>query len=46
MGAKIDYVAVFKPVETILDSNKLSDAEKIEMIRDVVKEILEQSKSK
>ena len=41
MGTKIDYVAILKPLETILANEKLSAEDKNKMALEVIKAILE-----
>jgi len=43
MGTKIDYIALLKPLEKLLETEELKDAVKISMTLSVIKEILEQA---
>jgi len=43
MGTKIDYIALLKPLETMLSTPELTDKAKISMTLSVIKEILAQA---
>ena len=43
MGTKIDYVALLKPLEKILENDKMESNDKIQMTLEVIKEILSQA---
>ncbi|MCL2054639.1 MAG: hypothetical protein FWG90_09460 [Oscillospiraceae bacterium] len=43
MATKIDYVALIRPLQTILKSDKINSDDKIEMVLEVMAEILKQA---
>lgn len=46
MGTKIDYVALLKPLEKILENDKMEAEDKIAMTLEVIREVLKQAESK
>jgi hypothetical protein len=45
VGTKIDYVALLKPLEKILENDKMEASDKIEMTLEVIKEVLKQAET-
>ena len=46
MCTRLDYVALLKPLEKILENDKMDGDDKISMTLEVIKEVLKQAETK
>jgi len=45
MSTRIDYIAVFAPLEIICDNEKISAEERLKMVMAAIKEVLKEARN-